>query len=35
MAEAKAAIMGKFGCDDPQADAVVKLQRGRLAGLEF
>ena len=35
MAEAKAAIMEKFGFDDPQADAIVKLQLGRLAGLEI
>ncbi len=34
MAEAKTAIMEKFGFDDPQADAIVKLQLGRLAGLE-
>ena len=33
--EAKAAIMEKFGFDDPQADAIVKLQLGRLAGLEI
>lgn len=33
--EAKAAIMDKFGFDDPQADAIVKLQLGRLAGLEI
>ena len=35
MAEAKAAIMEKFGFDDLQADAIVKLQLGRLAGLEI
>ena len=35
MAEAKAAIIEKFGFDDPQADAIVKLQLGRLAGLEI
>ena len=35
MAEAKAAIMEQFGFDDPQADAIVKLQLGRLAGLEI
>ncbi len=35
MAEAKAAIMEKFGFDDMQADAIVKLQLGRLAGLEI
>ena len=34
-AEAKQAIMDKFGFDDPQADAIVKLQLGRLAGLEI
>ena len=35
MSEAKAAIMEQFGFDDPQADAIVKLQLGRLAGLEI
>lgn len=35
MAEAKAAIIEKFGFDEPQADAIVKLQLGRLAGLEI
>ena len=35
MSEAKAAIMDQFGFDDPQADAIVKLQLGRLAGLEI
>ena len=35
MAEAKAAIMERFGFDDLQADAIVKLQLGRLAGLEI
>ncbi len=35
MSEAKAAIIEKFGFDDPQADAIVKLQLGRLAGLEI
>ena len=35
MSEAKAAIMEKFGFDDVQADAIVKLQLGRLAGLEI
>ncbi len=35
MAEAKAAIMEQFGFDDPQADAIVKLQLVRLAGLEI
>ncbi|MDD4849992.1 MAG: DNA gyrase subunit A [Gemmiger sp.] len=34
-ADAKAAIMDKFGFDDVQADAIVKLQLGRLAGLEI
>ena len=34
-AEAKAAIMEQFGFDDPQADSIVKLQLGRLAGLEI
>ena len=29
MAEAKAAIMEQFGFDDPQADAIVKLQSSR------
>ncbi len=27
--------MEQFGFDDPQADAIVKLQLGRLAGLEI
>ena len=35
MSEAKTAIMERFGFDDPQADAIVKLQLGRLAGLEI
>ena len=35
MAEAKAAIIERFGFTDPQADAIVKLQLGRLAGLEI
>ncbi|MBQ7859422.1 MAG: DNA gyrase subunit A [Faecalibacterium sp.] len=35
MAEAKAAIIDRFGFSDPQADAIVKLQLGRLAGLEI
>ncbi len=35
MAEAKAAIMEKFGFDDPQASAIVAFQLGRLAGLEI
>ncbi len=35
MQEAKAAIVEKFGFDDVQADAIVKLQLGRLAGLEI
>ncbi|OUP00991.1 DNA gyrase subunit A [Anaerofilum sp. An201] len=34
-AEAKAAIMEKFGFDDPQADAICKFPLGRLAGLEI
>ena len=34
-AEAKAAIMAKFGFDDPQADAICKFPLGRLAGLEI
>ncbi|MFI3168841.1 MAG: DNA gyrase subunit A [Faecalibacterium sp.] len=33
--EAKAAIMERFEFDDIQADAIVKLQLGRLAGLEI
>ena len=33
MAEAKAAIIERFGFDEIQADAIVKLQLGRLAGL--
>ncbi len=32
--EAKAAIMEKFGFDDPQATAIVNFQLGQLAGLE-
>ncbi len=35
MAEAKTAIMDKFGFDDPQASAIVAYQLGRLAGLEI
>lgn len=35
MSEAKAAIMDKFGFDDPQASAIVAYQLGRLAGLEI
>ncbi len=35
MTEAKAAIIEKFGFDEVQADAIVKLQLGRLAGLEI
>ena len=35
MAEAKAAIIERFGFDEIQADAIVKLQLGRLAGLEI
>ena len=34
-ADAKAAIMEKFGFDDPQADAICKFPLGRLAGLEI
>ncbi|MBQ5754459.1 MAG: DNA gyrase subunit A, partial [Oscillospiraceae bacterium] len=34
-AEAKAAIMEKFGFTDPQADAICKFPLGRLAGLEI
>ncbi|MBO5494469.1 MAG: DNA gyrase subunit A, partial [Eubacterium sp.] len=34
-AEAKIAIMDKFGFDDPQADAIVKYRLGQLAGLEI
>lgn len=34
-AEARSAIAEKFGFDDIQADAIVKLQLGRLAGLEI
>ncbi len=34
-AEAKVAIMEKFGFDDPQADAICKFPLGRLAGLEI
>ena len=34
-AEARAAVMENFGFDEPQADAIVKLQLGRLAGLEI
>ncbi len=34
-AEARTAIMERFGFDEPQADAIVKLQLGRLAGLEI
>jgi len=35
MAEARQAIIDRFGFDEPQADAIVKLQLGRLAGLEI
>ena len=35
MAEARAAVMERFGFDEPQADAIVKLQLGKLAGLEI
>ncbi len=34
-AEAKQAIMDKFGFDDVQADAIVKYRLGQLAGLEI
>ena len=34
-AEAKVAIMEKFGFDDVQADAICKFPLGRLAGLEI
>ena len=34
-AEARQAVMDNFGFDEPQADAIVKLQLGRLAGLEI
>ena len=34
-AEARQAVMDRFGFDEPQADAIVKLQLGRLAGLEI
>ncbi len=33
--EAKAALMEKFGFDDPQADAICRFQLGQLAGLEI
>ncbi len=33
--DAKAAIIEKFGFDDPQAAAIVAFQLGRLAGLEI
>lgn len=33
--EAKAAIMDKFGFDDPQASAIVAYRLGQLAGLEI
>ncbi len=35
IAEAKAAIMDKFGFDDPQASAIVAYRLGQLAGLEI
>ncbi|MEG2173948.1 MAG: DNA gyrase subunit A [Oscillospiraceae bacterium] len=35
MAEAKIAVMEKFGFDDVQAVAIISLQLGRLAGLEI
>lgn len=34
-AEAKAAIMEKYGFDDPQASAIVAYRLGQLAGLEI
>lgn len=34
-AEAKQAIMDKFGFDDPQASAIVAYRLGQLAGLEI
>ncbi len=34
-AEARQAVMDRFDFDEPQADAIVKLQLGRLAGLEI
>ncbi len=34
-AEARTALMERFQFDEPQADAIVKLQLGRLAGLEI
>ena len=34
-AEARQAVMDNFGFDELQADAIVKLQLGRLAGLEI
>ena len=34
-ADAKAAIIEKFGFDEPQADAICKFPLGRLAGLEI
>lgn len=34
-AEAKTAIMEKFGFDDPQASAIVAFRLGQLAGLEI
>ena len=33
--EARQAVMERFDFDEPQADAIVKLQLGRLAGLEI
>ena len=35
MAEARTAVMERFDFDEPQADAIVKLQLGKLAGLEI
>lgn len=34
-AEAKQAVMDKFGFDDPQANAICSFQLGQLAGLEI
>ena len=34
-AEARQAVMDRFDFDEPPADAIVKLQLGRLAGLEI
>ena len=35
MVEARTAVMERFDFDEPQADAIVKLQLGKLAGLEI